>query len=77
MMFFTSIISLSKANTLNVNAAYQDYKSIWRNKSRGALEAEIYVISKFALEHDSLLYKEALKSSDKLDILNGLLGELK
>ena len=62
--------------TLDTNKAYQDYKSVWRNKSTGALEAEIHVITRWSHEIDKYLHKEALKSEQKLEILNGLLGEL-
>ena len=57
------------------NKAYQDYKSIWRNKTTGAIEAEIHVIEVWCYEIDKYLHREALKSEQKLEILNGLLGE--
>ena len=61
--------------TLDTNKAYQDYKSIWRNKSIGALEIEIDLITRRSEDIDKYLHKEALKSEQKLEILNGLLGE--
>jgi hypothetical protein len=61
--------------TLKSNQAYQDYKSIWRNKPRQVVEAEIHVIEVWAHEIDKYLHREALKSEQKLEILNGLLGE--
>jgi hypothetical protein len=59
----------------NSNKAYQDYRSIWRNKSTGAIEAEIHVIEVWSHEIDKYLHREALKSEQKLEILKGLLGE--
>ena len=56
--------------TLDTNKAYQNYKSVWRNKSTGAIEAEIHVINNWSHEIDKYLHKEALKSEQKLDILN-------
>ena len=70
-----SMISFRKVSALSVNKAYQDYKSIWRNKSIGAIESEIHVINSWSYEIDKYLHKEALKSEQKLEILNGLLGE--
>jgi hypothetical protein len=60
---------------LSTNQAYQDYKSIWRNKTTGAIEAEIHVIENWSHEIDKYLHRESLKSEQKLEILNGLLGE--
>jgi len=59
----------------NSNKSYQDYKSMWRNKSTGAIEAEIHVIEVWAHEIDKYLHRDALKSEQKLEILKGLLGE--
>ena len=70
-----SMISLIRVSSVSTNKAYQDYKSIWRNKSKGAIEAEIHVISNWSHEIDKYLHKEALKSEQKLEILNGLFGE--
>ena len=60
---------------LDANKAYQDYRSIWRNKPRQVIEAEIHVIEVWAHEIDKYLHREALKSEQKLEILKGLLGE--
>jgi hypothetical protein len=74
LFIFLRILYL-KVTTLNANKNYQDYKSIWRNKSRGAIEAEIHVINNWSYEIDKYLHKEAIKSEQKIEILNGLLGE--
>ena len=61
--------------TLDANKAYQDYKSIWRNKPAPVIEAEIHVIEVWAHEIDKYLHRDVLKSEQKLEILNGFLGE--
>lgn len=60
---------------LDANKAYQDYRSIWRNKPASVIEAEIHVIQNWSREIDKYLHREALKSEQKLEILKGVLNE--
>ena len=55
------------------NAAYQDYKSVWSNKTRQQIEDEIHVINKYSNEVDKYLSADHIKSNERLDILTGIL----
>lgn len=58
---------------MNKNAAYQDYKSVWSNKTKRQIQDEIHVINKYSNEVDKYLDADHIKSGDRLDILNGIL----
>ena len=53
--------------------AYNDYKSVWLFAHTTEIKDEIHVIENYSHEVDKYLDKDQLTSTDKLDILSGIL----
>lgn len=52
---------------------YNDYKSVWENKSPELIRLEIKNIKAWASKLDKYRKKDDLTSGEKIDILEGLL----
>lgn len=75
MMRFTFLNRLSKrANTL-LSKEKEDYLSVWRDKPHEAIRHEIHVINELSSHLDKYIHTDKLKSSDKLEMLKGVLRE--
>lgn len=66
---------LSKRVNVSISKEKEDYLSIWRDKPHEAIRHEIHVISELSSHLDKYINKDKLKSSDKIEMLKGVLGE--